>query len=114
MAKAKQSKAENVTVGCKLPTGVILELGNKSVQINGANSAHVIGGHGITRNVDAEFFNAWMAAHADRDMVKNGFIFAHNKTADTEEQAVEYEENNTGLEAITPDATENGVQTAEE
>lgn len=114
MAKAKNTQSKTVTVGCKLPTGLILELGNRSVEINGANSSGVIGGHGITHDVDAEFFNAWLEAHADRDMVKNGFIFAHDKAADTKAQAKEQEDNDTGLEAIKPDSPENGVSTATE
>lgn len=114
MAKAKDTKSATVIVGCKLPNGVILELGGQSVEINGANSSHVIGGHGITHDVDAEFFNAWMEAHADRDMVKNGFIFAHDKAADTKAQSKEQSDNNTGLEAVDPSDPASGVQKAEE
>lgn len=113
MPKAKYTKSATVIVGCKLPNGVIMELGNKSVEINGANSSHVVGGHGITYDVDAEFFSAWMKAHEDRDMVKNGFIFAHEKAAETKAQAKEQEENNTGLEPINPE-TETEVKKATE
>lgn len=114
MAKLQDTKEKTVTVGCKLPNGVILELGNQSVQINGANSSGVIGGHGITHDVDAEFFSAWIDAHSDRDMVKNGFIFAHGKPADTKAQAKEQKDNATGLEAVNPDDKGNGVETAKE
>lgn len=108
------AKQKTVTVGCKLPNGLIIEAGGKSVELNGANASNIIGGHGITYNVDADFFNAWMAAHQDRDMVKNGFVFAHEDAKDTKAEAREKTGNETKLEAIKPDDKANGVSTAKE
>lgn len=108
------AKQKTVTVGCKLPNGLIIEVGGQSVELNGANASNVIGGHGITYNVDADFFNAWMEAHQDRDMVKNGFIFAHDKAADAKAEAVDKEDNATGLEAVDPNAPNAGVTKADE
>lgn len=110
---AKNTK-KTVTVGCKLPSGIILELGNQEVEIHGTNSARVIGGHGITYDVDADFFDAWLKAHSDRDMVKNGLIFAHEKAADVKAEAAEKKGNKSGLEAINPDSPENGVKTSDD
>lgn len=111
---AKNTKSKTVTVGCKLPNGLILELNGQAVEINGSTSSRVIGGHGITYDVDAEFFDAWMEAHADRAMVLNGFIFAHDKAADTKAEAAEKENNATGLEAFDPNAPNAGVTKADE
>lgn len=111
---AKNTKSKTVTVGCKLPNGLILEMNGQTVEINGSTSSRVIGGHGITYDVDAEFFDAWMEAHADRAMVRNGFIFAHDKAADTKAEAAEKENNATGLEAVDPDAPNAGVTKADE
>lgn len=111
---AKNTKSKTVTVGCKLPNGLILELNGQTVEINGSTSSRVIGGHGITYDVDAEFFDAWMEAHADHAMVRNGFIFAHDKAADTKAEAAEKEDNATGLEAVDPDAPNGGVTKADE
>lgn len=108
------AKQKTVTVGCKLPNGLIIEVGGKSVELNGANASNIIGGHGITYNVDADFFNAWLEAHADRAMVRNGFIFAHDKAADTKAEAAEKADNATGLEAVDPDAPNAGVTKADE
>ncbi|HFC8465373.1 TPA: hypothetical protein ACFP4A_000636 [Neisseria subflava] len=83
------AKQKTVTVGCKLPNGLIIEVGGRSVELNGANASNTIGGHGITYNVDADFFNAWMEAHQDRDMVKNGFVFAHEDAKNTKAEARE-------------------------
>ena len=52
------AKQKTVTVGCKLPNGLIIEVGGQSVELNGANASNIIGGHGITRDVDADLFNA--------------------------------------------------------
>lgn len=115
MAKnTKSTKSKTVTVGCKLPNGLILELNGQTVEINGANSSRLVGGHGITYDVDAEFFDAWMEAHADRAMVRNGFIFSHDKAADTKAEAAEKEDNATGLEAVDPNAPNAGVTKADE
>lgn len=111
---AKNTKSKTVTVGCKLPNGLILELNGQTVEVNGSTSSRVIGGHGITYDVDAEFFDAWMEANEDRAMVRNGFIFAHDKAADTKAEAAEKENNATGLEAVDPDAPNAGVTKADE
>lgn len=111
---AKNTKSKTVTVGCKLPNGLILELNGKTVEVNGSTSSRVIGGHGITYDVDAEFFDAWLEAYADRAMVRNGFIFAHDKAADTKAEAAEKTDNDTGLEPVDPDAPNAGVTKADE
>ena len=108
------AKQKTVTVGCKLPNGLIIEVGGQSVELNGANASNIIGGHGITYDVDADLFNAWLEAHQDRDMVKNGFVFAHDKAADTKAEAAEKANNATGLEAVDPNAPNGGVTKADE
>ena len=105
--------AATVTVGCKLPNGFVLEVGNQSVVLNGSNSSALIGGHGITHGVDAQLWQAWLEQHAERDMVKNGFVFAHEKSRDAKAEAQEKADNANGLEALTPDDAANGVATAE-
>lgn len=92
-----------VTVGCKLPNGLHLDLGDKRVTLNGANSARIVGGYGITEGVDAAFFEAWKKTYADSPAVKNGLVFAHGKTGDVEAQAREQAEIRTGLEPLDPE-----------
>lgn len=108
------SKEKTVTIGCKLPNGLVLEVGGKSVQINGANSSQVIGGHGITHNVDADLWQAWLKQNADRAVVKNGFVFAHDKAANAKAEAKEKTDTKTGQEPIDPNAKNNGVETVKE
>ena len=95
--------ANVVTAGCKLPYSFMIQLNGKSAVLNGANNAKIIGGHGITENVDAELFNAWLKENANRAIVKNGFIFAYENKADTKAAAKERSKNKSGLEPIKPE-----------
>lgn len=105
------SNKKTVTIGCKLPNGLLLEVGNKSVAINGSNNSQVVGGHGITYDVDSDLWAAWLKQNADRDIVKNGFVFAHDKAANVKAEAKEKADSKTGQEPIDPDAKGNGVST---
>lgn len=91
-----------VTVGCKLPAGLILEVGEKRVTVNGSNSSVVIGGHGITEGVDKDFFDSWLSAHSFLDFVKNGFLFAHEKANNVTAEAKDKASVETGFEPINP------------
>lgn len=98
-----------VNVGCKLPNGLILELGDKRVTLNGSNASVIIGGHGITEGVDKDFFDAWMAAHADLAFVKGGFLFAHEKANNTAAEAKDRAGEETGFEPLNPDEKPAGL-----
>lgn len=93
-----------VSVGCKLPNGIVMELGEKRQVLNGANSSVLIGGHGITENVDKEFFDAWAAKNKDLSFVKGGFVFAHEKAANVSAEAKDRSKQKTGLEPLDPKA----------
>lgn len=103
----------DVTVGCKLPNGIIIEQGGKTISLNGANSARIAGGHGLTV-VDGNLFTAWMEAHKDFAPVKKGLIFAHESPKRVEEMAAEREENKTGMEPIDPEKPGGGVEPTDE
>lgn len=91
-----------VTVGCKLPNGLVIEKGEKKVVLKGANTSELIGGHGITEGVDKDFFEAWLADHKDLDFVKGGFVFAHEKSQNASAEAKDRSKNKTGLEPLDP------------
>jgi len=92
--------AATVTVGCKLPNGLILEVGDKRVAVKGSNSSLLIGGHGITENVDKEFFDTWLTQNVGLQFVKAELIFAHEKATNTAAQAKEQSAEKTGLEPL--------------
>lgn len=99
-----------VIVGCKLPHGLHLDLDGNRVTLNGSNSAQIIGGHGITEGVDKEFFERWLKVFKDSPMVKGGFIFAHEKAANTAAEANDKQENKNGFEGLNPEKPAPGIE----
>ena len=110
-----------VTVGCRLPTGIILrlddgqgdetqvELKGQNADMNGAlfiQSTHC----GYTE-VDKDFWEAWVAKNADFPAVANGAIFAEATESKTRAAAKERVKEKTGLEGVSPEG--NGVTKAE-
>jgi hypothetical protein len=115
-----------VTVGCKLPNGLIIESGytfaagqvvrlpNYKRQIlNGANSTRPPGvravspvNHepGITENVDEEFFDKWVADHRDSNIVKNGLIFKMKNKHEATARAKDEAQKRTGFEPLNTSA----------
>ncbi|ENR5770034.1 hypothetical protein ACFXTU_002294 [Salmonella enterica] len=93
--------AEMVTVGCKLPNGLVLEVGTKRVQVAGwrNNDIKIVGGYGLTP-VEKSFWEAWLAKHGQQPYVKNGVIFAQDKANSAAAQATEQEAVKSGLEPL--------------
>lgn len=96
-----------VTVGCKLPNGLICELGKhgdegyQSVRLNGANSSNIAGGFGLTP-VSATFWDAWVKKHKRLAFVTKGHVFAMTDIASAQDFAKEHAEVKTGFEALDP------------
>lgn len=104
--------ASKITVGCKLPHGLIMDMGDKRVTLKGANSSGVIGGHGVTEGVDSDFYNAWMKKNASLEFVKRGFIFANEKPSEVAAEAADLSKEKTGFEALTRSDLPKGVEPA--
>jgi hypothetical protein len=104
-----------VTVGCKLPHGIIMTLGagptEKRVKVHGANHKSAIGGHGITEGVDEEFMTEWLKQFASIDPVKRGHIFVFPKKSDAAAFAEERKGEKTGFERLEQKNLPKGVQT---
>lgn len=101
--------AQQVTIGCKLATGLIIGIGEKQAKLNGANSSEIIGGYGMT-NVDKELADAWFEAYKDFDPVKAGLIFVQDKEANAKAQAKEQAEVKTGTEKLDPKKPAPGIE----
>lgn len=71
---------KNVTIVCKLPHGIIMQVGEKTLQINGCNGAEDNNNLGLTTRVAADFWQAWLVNNKDHDIVKNGLIYADTQT----------------------------------
>lgn len=109
--------AKTVSVGCKLPNGIILHHPLKpeiSVTLNGRNAAPIIGSdHGKT-DVDAEFWDAWISANATFAPLTSGAIFVAKNAESLAAVAAEYKERTTGLEPMRTDGKDpraKGVKT---
>lgn len=92
--------SDTVVVGCKYPTGVLIQVGNVTHKINGSNSSEIFGGHGITDDVPKQLWDAWYAENKNHDLVLKGFIFAHEQRKEVKAQAKEKVANKTKAEAL--------------
>ena len=99
-----------VKIGCKLPHGLVLEVNNVKVTLNGANQHFAfmsrMGDVGIT-DVDQSFWNEWLKSHAETPYVINGFVFETKDESSAKAKAADTAK--TGLEPLNPDS--NGVTT---
>lgn len=109
---------QTVSVGCKLPAGLILEMGigtdqHQKVTVIGSNGRHKghgnlpgcmqANGYGITFGVPKDFMDAWMEKHKSLDAVRNGLIFALPQK-DAVDMAKAFEQQKSGFEQIDPAA----------
>lgn len=103
-----------VTVGCKLPNGLIMELGKvgdddyQTVRLNGGNDANIIGGYGLTA-VSKSFWDAWMKRNHKLGFVKRAMVFVHGDIASARDHAQDNAGIRTGFEAIDPEKKILGV-----
>lgn len=104
-----------VTVGCKMPNGLICEMGKagaenyKRVVLNGMNSTKIVGGYGMTE-VDGEFMAAWLKKNAWLPAVKNGMVFVQGEAADAHAQALDTADNRSGFERLDPAKAPKGIE----
>lgn len=99
--------ASGVTVGCKLPLGLLARLKNKDgeerqVLLKGSNASRVVGNHGITEYVDEDFMKEWLRRYKNHPAVKNGLVFIMPKSDDAKAVARERKDNTTGFEPLDP------------
>ena len=122
--------AETVTVACKIPNGVYLDLkrGDEVVRVllNGPGMPialdpkkrlpkktieHAVA---LTFGVDKGFWDEWLKKNAKFGPVKAGHIFAHGEQASVLDEAKDKEKNLSGLEAIDPDKPGKGIKKLED
>lgn len=111
--------ANNVLIGCKLPSGLSLTLDGKEdgerVILNGMNTSRVAGGYGIT-SLEKEKSDQLFRVYKDHSAFKNNAIFTHgtDKTADLISVADELEGQKTGVEGINPENPGPGLKEEDE
>lgn len=92
-----------IIIGCKLPHGLMLIHPldkTQKVQINGLNTAKVIGSTFVTTEVDADFWATWKAAYLDYAPLKSGAIFEARTQTEASAKAKELAKEKTGFEPI--------------
>lgn len=118
-----------VTVACKLPHGIYLDIYSDDVvpgaapeilermKINGTNSSalELVGGHALTLGVPRELWERWLKANTRKPFVKNGLVFAHSKVESVRAEAMDKRNTRTGFEGLNPDTDRTlGVTRADE
>jgi hypothetical protein len=114
---AEKESASTVQIGCKLPNGMILEMGKpgdegyRRVILNGANAALIktANGYGITE-VDAKFWKAWHPKHRWLPALAKGLVFAVGDLASAQAAALERAGEKTGLEPLRPDEAPRDIE----
>ena len=121
-----------VVVGCKIPTGLRIQLhkledfaepvmagGTRMVKRAVPESAAVVlkgsaryigkdtsgdikNGAGLTYDVDADMFTEWLKRNKDEPYVKNGLVFAQERPGEAKAQARDHLSLKSGLEPIDP------------
>lgn len=124
-----KGNTKTVTVGCKLPHGLIIQherlqeekavdgavvrryvpIG-EPITLRGTNSSRVIGGFGLTKGVDGDFFRKWLADNKEFGPVKAGLIFASDDLDSASDIAEERVDLKSGFEPNNPDNLPKGIE----
>ncbi|GAN63183.1 hypothetical protein AA0313_0890 [Acetobacter indonesiensis NRIC 0313] len=97
-----------VTIGCKLPNGLVLQLGQTRHELAGIRASAVIGGYGLT-TIPAEFWSAWSRQYAAYPPLMQGLIFAQPTVEKASTQAREQAGLQTGMEPLNPQTPAPGI-----
>lgn len=99
-----------VTIGCRLPNGLEIQVGDKKVELAGQNQRYKELGIEIillkdddygTTEVDASFWDAWKAQVTDKfGPLESGAIFEAKNTNEAKAKAVDLKAKKTGHEAM--------------
>lgn len=101
--------ANKIIVGCKLPHGLTASVNGVSVTFKGASQGfgvitpYSVNGSGITREVDADWFAAFLKAYANAPFVKKELIYKIESDAAVQGETRERKNIKTGMEPIVPD-----------
>lgn len=90
-----------VIIGCKLPNGIFMQVGETRVRINGWNNNDIAGlSHGITREVPADLWEAWSKEHAESKLITNGIVFAEESEKRAKDKAKDQKDAKSGHEQL--------------
>lgn len=100
----------NITIGCRLPSGLEIQVGEKKIELAGQNQRYKELGIEIillkdedygTTEVDASFWEAWkQIVGQDFAPLKSGAIFESKNATEAKAQAKDLKEKKTGHEPM--------------
>lgn len=96
------AKSSTYIIGCKLPSGLIINGAGQQVKLAGTNDSLLINGFGITRDVPADVWDAFAKTFADQPLIKNGVVFAVSDDKSAQDASKELAGQKTGLEQLDP------------
>jgi hypothetical protein len=109
-----------VTIGCSLPSGFTMTVGEVSVVLKGGGAPDAIAvsldkSYGLTRDVDEDFFLAWLAGVGENFApYKSGAIIVQTKDDSVADEAKDMAKVKTGFEGLNPDGLEGGLEATPE
>lgn len=114
MAKAgnRARAAEGLSIACKLPSGLHIKHHDLGIdlKLHGSHSPYAVAGHGITRGVPVDVWNAIKTVYADAAWLKNEVVFATTDPESAADKAEEREDVKAGFEPIDPDNLPRGIE----
>lgn len=108
--------AKLITVGCKLPNGIVLEHPLKpelTVSLNGLNKIIIIGADHATTEVDADFWEQWYGVNKEFPAIKSGAIFVAKNPNEVAAIAKEFKDRKTGFEKMKQEDKKSGLKPAD-
>ena len=75
----------------------------KRVVLRGNNSSLVVGGFGLTENVEKDFIDQWLKENANLECVQKGLIWYYKDTPGAHKRALEEAEKRHGMEQLVVD-----------
>lgn len=104
-----------VTISCKTPNGILMQVGKVQQKIKGWNDEERViitslEKVGITEEVDAGLWKSWLEQHKNHPLVVNGLIFANESTNKVKAESKERKGVKSGAEPIDPNHKQAGVE----
>lgn len=95
-----------VTIILKQPFSQLMEVGDKTITLNGwnsQNSMYIDGGLskvGVTSGVPKDLWDAWREKFKNHDLFVNSLVYANESEAKAKSEAKEKAKEKSGLEAL--------------
>jgi hypothetical protein len=97
-----------VKVARERPERIVVN-GNAHPQ-NKSPMCQIVAGYALTPGVSKELWDLWRKQNESSLLVKNGLIFAHENSRNTEAEAAEKKDIRSGLERLDPERLPKGIQ----